>query len=206
MRCLKTGDQVNQYLDYDWCSVLTHVDKIWVLSDERTGTWLYVASTLGGAVFNKTCDQTNQCLNYNWCNTLTHVHDVHFSFVWSWKTRHVTVASDKLPLAFWSWNIVSNAKKQAHSKCFPSNVLLKTPPVRRKCFFLKPREVKNASWLSKRQRKMHYNYRKHLMTCIFINDHELNFSNFFVYIKYNNSLQKFADCHYLKADTSREHK
>ena len=24
----KTGDQVNQYLDYDWCSVLTHVDNI----------------------------------------------------------------------------------------------------------------------------------------------------------------------------------
>lgn len=34
----KTGDQVNQYLDYDWCSVLTHVDKIYLLSDERTGT------------------------------------------------------------------------------------------------------------------------------------------------------------------------
>ena len=190
----KTGDQVNQYLDYDWCSVLTHVDKINLLSDERTGTWLCFALTSGGAVFNKTCDQTNQYLDYNWCNTLTHVHDIHFSFVW-WKTRHVTVASNKLPLAFWSWNIVSNAKKQARSKCFPSNVLLKTPPVRRKCFFLKPREVKNASWLGKRQRKMHYNYRKHLMiiTFIFIHDHELNFTNFFLHISntiilYKNSL------------------
>ena len=34
----KTGDQVNQYLDYDWRSVLIHVDKINLLSDERTDT------------------------------------------------------------------------------------------------------------------------------------------------------------------------
>lgn len=34
----KTGDEVNQYLDYDWRSVLIHVDKINLLSDERTGT------------------------------------------------------------------------------------------------------------------------------------------------------------------------
>lgn len=66
----KTGDQVNQYLDYDWRSVLTHVDKINLLS----------TSTSGGAVFNKTCDQTNKYLDYNWCNILTHLHDIHFSF------------------------------------------------------------------------------------------------------------------------------
>ena len=34
----KTGDQVNQYVDYDWRSVLIHVDKINLLSDGRNGT------------------------------------------------------------------------------------------------------------------------------------------------------------------------
>ena len=28
----KTGDQVNPYLNYDWCSVLTHVDNIRYIS------------------------------------------------------------------------------------------------------------------------------------------------------------------------------